>query len=201
MRWRLAPLWAWPLGHVLLFFVLLPAPYHHYRYLVPVLPAIVTLAVLGFALAFGRARYGWALAVGLVAFSAWQGHAALDTWRANRRDLRELHLQAAELIRARPEPGGILTDDLGMFAFICRSRPVTDLRGLVDPRVNVARMGTDALRAAVARAGFPVRFVALYPELYGGVEIPAGWQLLARFDTDRSIAAASTMNVYLLGGN
>jgi len=187
-RWAdLAPL-LWVEGYALLFALRLPVSYQHGRYLLPLLPVLLTLGVLGWADLWQRWQAGrtawitqrvWALTIlATTLVFGWLGANAFATDVAI---IETEMVRGARWIRANTGPSALVAaHDIGALGYYGQ-RSILDLAGLVSPEVIPILRDQEALSDLLDQrwADYLMTFPGWYPALTAG-RVPA-FQTEGRF--------------------
>ncbi len=146
----------WPLLVVAAYQIKLPFLYQQGRYLMPVLPAILALAIVGLDALLELAGNRRAIAAGataavmLAAFAS-SSLAMVRTYRQECRYISDRQVAAAWWMRDHLPPDAVVaTHDVGAIAYYSERR-VVDLVGLVTPDLIATIGDPPALTAALAR--------------------------------------------------
>jgi hypothetical protein len=158
----------WPLLLLLAYGIHLPTLYHHGRYLMPALPALLSVAAAGAApLLVNRGRallrvVGGLTLLGSSLFSVGRG---AQIYGSNVRYIDDFQVSTARWLRVHTPAGALVaTHDVGAIGYFS-DRPVLDMAGLIDPQVVPFVSNQDALESYLARrhAAYVVMFVDWYP--------------------------------------
>ncbi len=130
---------AWALILIGLYAVLLPAIYHHGRYLMPLIPLITIFGVDGLSQLLEKLPHKplfrpaiWVV-LGCMVIALWVNGAS--TFALQTKLLNESHMQAARWVDAHaPKDAVIAAHDIGIIGYIAQ-RQIVDLAGLVTPEV------------------------------------------------------------------
>ena len=185
-----------------------PVVRHHGRYLFPVLPLMILLAVLAWheleqrSATMHRLRVVVMIAIllaGLVETGRWAGIAAHSV-----RNINDQHLEAVHYLRAHGAPHEVIAaDDVGALGYLLGA-PLLDLTGLVSPEIWKQQSDQQAVWRT-ARAAGATRFVIyrrLNPSFYATYkdslelerDLPVRLPLTASADTVLSIYRLRTAN-------
>jgi 4-amino-4-deoxy-L-arabinose transferase-like glycosyltransferase len=139
---NLLPL-AWGVGLFFVYAAYLPAPYHHGRYVIPALPALIVCGVVGTARLLDATRtsvVGRVLARTLalsavLAFAYFAFAAGSSAYRTDVRIIEEEMVTAARWMADNlPSDQLIALNDIGAVGYFA-PRPILDVAGLITPEV------------------------------------------------------------------
>jgi hypothetical protein len=164
---ELVPL-AWALGLVALYAARLPASYQHGRYVMPALPALVLMGVLGLAMwgeATRRKLLGRVL-VRAISLSACLTYAyfflnGVLVYRADVAIINQEMVTMAQYIRDNLPPDELLAiHDIGAVGYFA-PRPMLDIAGLISPELVPSLGKPDELWALMEARG--ARYLLAFP--------------------------------------
>lgn len=204
-----------PLAYSLIASEQAPAPVGNFgRYLFPLLPLVVVLALLGLENGLSPLRRGLALGrfkvpvVGilLVALVLMQGFLAVQgvaRYAQTLKNVADSDVAAARFLATRlPAEASIAAQDIGALKFFLPNS-ILDLTGIVTPKILPTLRAQDGVYweerlhhyLAAEKADLVVVFSASYPALTSGRI--AGYQRLASFKVERNVTMAGDELVIL----
>ncbi len=182
---------AWSLGLIALYAVRLPAAYQHGRYVMPALPALVVIGVVGTAWLVQWARgalllrtLARVLAISAAAlFLAFIGQ-GLVAYVTDVRIINGEMVASAEYIRETlPEDELLAIHDIGAVGYFA-PRPLLDIAGLVSPEVIPLVTDADALWQLLRERD--ARYLLAFPDQIPGDD-PDDPRLCPRYTTGEAI--------------
>lgn len=202
---RLLPV-VWPVALIGLYAARLPAYYQHGRYVIPALPALVTVGVVGTIVIVERARksllgrtFSRALALSamliLLFFALISG---VDVYRRDVTIINEEMVASAHWIRDNIPPEEILAvHDIGAVGYFA-PRPIVDVAGLISPDIIVLFDEPEAMWAYMRLQN--AQYLMAFPDQIPGDD-PNDSRLCTAFVTNGPTAKAQVgynMTIYRL---
>jgi hypothetical protein len=197
---------AWVLALPLLYAAWLPVNYHYGRYVIPILPCVVTFGVVGTAwfLERGAASRVWrpltrvlatSAALVLVLFALTLG---LNAYVVGVTVIRDEMVNPAQWIAANLPPDALLAvHDIGAVGYFA-ARPILDTAGLISPEVIPVMHDREGLYALFEERGVRY-FMAFDDQTPGGVADDPRLCPVYQSASDASVfAGGSKMTVYEL---
>ena len=167
----------WSAALILLYAARLPAPYQHGRYVIPALPALIVLGMVGSLelLRLGaRSLTGRVLtrALAVSALLVFFYYALLNGPTAYQRDVRiieEEMVTTAHWVAENIPPDELLAvHDIGALGYFA-PRPIIDIAGLISPEVVPFILDKDALYDYLQQRG--ARYLMAFPDQVPGDDI------------------------------
>jgi hypothetical protein len=170
--WRGSTIWLalmWCVALIGVYAVHLPVVYQNGRYLMPVLPVLLALGMVGWLRLLKARRYALlpiallALALALGLFSVGRG---AGIYAANVRYINDYQVATAFWLREHTPPGAVVaTHDIGAIGYFS-DRQVIDLGGLTQPEIVPLLSDQQALVAYLKeqQVGYVVMFPDWFPQ-------------------------------------
>ena len=168
--WRDSTIWLalmWSIALIGVYAVHLPVVYQNGRYLLPVLPVLLALGIVGWLRLLKARRYALlpiallvlALALGLLSIARGAG-----IYAANVRYINEYQVATALWLRDHTPPGSVVaTHDIGAIGYFS-DRQIIDLGGLTQPEVVPLLSDQRALVAYLKQQ--QVGYVVMFPDWF-----------------------------------
>lgn len=196
----------WIVGLIALYAARLPASYQHGRYVIPVLPAFVTIGTIGTLMLLQRTQRSLvgrsvvrALAISAaLLFVFFALSVGADAYQRDVRIINEEMVAAAHWIHENVEPEALLAiHDIGAVGYFA-PRPMIDIAGLVSPEVIPILDNPDALWEYIRQSG--AQYLMAFPDQIPGDNLDDP-RLCPAFVTNAPTARAvggANMAVYAL---
>lgn len=202
----------WAAGLPLVYAFLHIEPYHHGRYLMPLIPCNAIIGIMGLLetqrLALLR-RYRWrgspttlvVLSVLVIAGTGWRLPEMASKYAWNVDNINEMHVALGHWVAENTPPDATLAlNDIGAITYVSE-RPVVDLAGLVTPEVIPLLHASDRdSRLADFIVQQDVQYVIIFPDWFP--DLAAHRELLKPVHQvtleHNTIASRQTMIVYLV---
>jgi hypothetical protein len=185
-------LWLWPLVLAVSFGTRLPGAWQYGRYLMPILPPLLSLGVAGLASQVSNARRFLILAGGVVGLAAVLSvFIARQVYATDIRAINDYHVAAALWLRTHAPAGAVVaTHDIGAIGYFS-DHPVIDFAGLANPEL-IPLMGDQAAIEAYLRRHH-VAYVVMNP---GWFQPPIMARRLAGHEVYQACGLGACFTVY-----